>query len=211
MQETRRHILEILRERGHATVDEIVDDLQSRRGREITAVTVRHHLNRLQHEGLITEPELRHRSRPGRPQHVYNLTEQAHTVFPNNYAPLLAAMLAQLEAHTTPVSVNVVFEGVADMLAQQACLPDVPWVERLRMAVDYLNELGYDAHLEHCEAGYVLHTRNCPYHDLARQSDILCTMDLRLVSALTGTLPRRIGHISAGDSSCAFLITCNQN
>ena len=81
MQETRQHILEILREIGQATVDDVVRALCERRG-EITAVTVRHHLTRLQEDGLITAPELRHRNTPGRPQHVYKLTEKAQQHFP---------------------------------------------------------------------------------------------------------------------------------
>ena len=58
----------------------IVEELQKRRG-NITAVTVRHHLTRLQEEQLITAPQLRHRSAPGRPQHVYMITEEAKEYF----------------------------------------------------------------------------------------------------------------------------------
>jgi predicted ArsR family transcriptional regulator len=70
MQQTRRYILDILKTRGEATVDEIVEELQERRGKDITAVTVRHHITCLQKDDLIASPQLRHRDSPGRPQHV---------------------------------------------------------------------------------------------------------------------------------------------
>ena len=84
MQETRRQILDILKAAGEATVDEIVEALHERRGKDITAVTVRHHLIRLQEDQLIAAPQLRHRNTPGRPQHIYALTEKATAQFPNN-------------------------------------------------------------------------------------------------------------------------------
>src|SRR4030095_8036404 len=113
MQDTRQHILDILKEHGEATVDDIVVELQKRRG-NITAVTVRHHLTRLQDEQLITNPQLRHRSAPGRPQHIYMLTEQAHDYFPNNYQPLATKLLESLSEVLPPNQVNVILEGVAD-------------------------------------------------------------------------------------------------
>jgi predicted ArsR family transcriptional regulator len=132
MQQTRRYILEILRERGQATVDDIVAALQLRRG-NITAVTVRHHLSRLQEENLITAPELRHRETPGRPQHVYALTEQGKNVFPTNYQMLATELVKQLRQHLPPEGVNVILQGVADSIAEDAEIPDVPIMQRMDM------------------------------------------------------------------------------
>ncbi len=205
MQETRQHILEILREHGEATVDDIVAQLQQRRGK-ITAVTVRHHLTRLQEENLITEPQLRHRSTPGRPQHVYMLTEQANAYFPNNYQRLAAGLMEQIRANLPPQSVNVIMEGVAHGMAQEAQIPDLPLRQKMDLAVDYLNGRGYRAYWEAGEGGYILHTSNCPYHEIAKTNGALCDMDMRLVAMLMGIVPRRIAHVIEGDSTCAYMI-----
>ena len=101
MQETRQIILEILKDVGQATVDEIVTELKQRRG-NITAVTVRHHLNHLQRERLISSPKLKHRTTPGRPQHVYELTDKAEGLFPNNYQRLAAGLIQQIGDTTAP-------------------------------------------------------------------------------------------------------------
>jgi predicted ArsR family transcriptional regulator len=206
MQETRQFILEILKQRGQATVEEIVAELQRKRRGTITAVTVRHHLTRLQEDGLITTPQPIHRSTPGRPQHVYELTDQANEYFPNNYQHLVSGLIAQLRDSLPPEGVNVIFEGVADKLAAEAGIPNVPRRQRLDVVVEYLNEQGYGARWETCDEGYVLHTDNCPYHHIAGENLALCNMDLRLVSSLLGVVPRRLTHVASGDSSCSYLV-----
>lgn len=209
MQQTRRYIIEILRELGQATVDDIVDHLRRRRG-TITAVTVRHHLGVLQSEGLITSPELRRRTTPGRPQHIYSLTEKAKEHFPNNYQQLAANLIEQIHRQLPPESVNVIFEGVAVQMAQTAHIPATSLIQRLEMVVDYLNDQGYEAHWEQAQDGYILHTSNCPYHHIAQMhpahNHSLCYMDMRLIASLLGAVPRRIAHMTEGDSSCSYLI-----
>lgn len=205
MQETRQHILEILHEAGQATVDDIVIELRKRRG-EITAVTVRHHLARLQQEDLITAPQLRHRSSPGRPQHVYALTDKARDHFPNNYQRLAAGLLNQIKFQLPPDGVNVILEGVATEMAAEANIANAPMEERLKQVVDYLNSHGYNAEWERADGGFVLHTSNCPYHQVSQTSQSLCEMDMRLVSSLLGVVPRRIARIAEGDSSCSYMI-----
>ncbi len=205
MQETRQHILEILRERGEATVDDIVADLQRRRG-NITPVTVRHHLTQLQKDNLITTPQLRHRSAPGRPQHIYALSEQAHQYFPNNYQPLLDNLLQHLKEQLPPREVNVILEGVADRMAAEAEIPDTPFPEKLDHVVTYLNEHGYNARWETHADGYLLQTTNCPYHQFSNDNIVLCDMDMRLVASLLGVVPRLLERMSAGDASCTYLI-----
>src|SRR4051812_20628375 len=127
MQETRQYILDILREKGQATVDELVGDLQQRRGTAITAVTVRDHLNELLKEELITTTDLKHRDSPGRPQHVYVLTEAAVEHFPNNYQPLVNHLLEHLSNAFSGKEINVLFEDIADNMAANAAIPSLPF------------------------------------------------------------------------------------
>ncbi len=210
MQQTRQYILDILKERGQATVDELVADLRKRKG-EITAVTVRHHLTRLQQEDLITAPEPLHRSTPGRPQHVYMLTEKARGCFPDNYQPLTAHLLGEMAQSLPSSQVNVIMEGVADRMAVEAAIPDAPLQQRLDGAVDYLNQHGYDAYWEKCEGGFVLHTANCPYHRVAEHTHALCEMDMRLVASMLRVVPRLLNRIAGGAATCAYLIPDKHN
>ncbi len=205
MQDTRQYILEILRDVGQATVDEIVGELCNRRG-EITAVTVRHHLKHLQKENLITSPQLLHRSTPGRPQHVYTLTEKASDLLPNNYQRLASGLLAQLQSQLSSDGVNVILQGVADDMATEADIQALSMDDRLDQVVNYLNNHGYDAEWQKSKEGYILYTHNCPYHHLAMKTDALCAMDMRLISSLLGVVPRLMARVADGDASCAYII-----
>lgn len=208
MQQTRHDILEILRRRGQATVDELVEDLMRRRG-HITSVTVRHHLGRLQDEGLVTTAELRRKHSPGRPQHIYSLTPQADAYFPNNYQRLVAGLLNELRRQLPPEGVNVILEGVAVHWAAEMDLSDLPMQRRMDAVVEYLNGQGYAASWEPGDEGVILHTSNCPYHLVAEGSVSLCEMDMRLVASLVGAVPRRLSEMKAGDDTCSYLIPLN--
>jgi predicted ArsR family transcriptional regulator len=169
-------------------------------------VTVRHHLKLLQEEGLIMSPELRRRSSPGRPQYVYALTDKAREYFPNNYQRLAEGLLDQLQKYLPPDGVNVILEGVADHMAQDASIPAGNIDERLDVAVQYLTDRGYEARWEHNTNGYVLFTSNCPYHQISGDNPRLCELDLRLVASLLSVVPRRITHVTDGDATCSYLI-----
>jgi predicted ArsR family transcriptional regulator len=206
MQQTRQHILEILKEQDEATVDQIVDGLTQRIG-TITAVTVRHHLEILRADGFVTAPTVRRRTSPGRPQHVYALTEKALELFPNNYRSLADELLLQIKAQLSHHEVNVILENVADQIASGLPQSDAPLPLRLDQVVDYLTEQGYNSEWEQTDSGYLLHTNNCPYHHLAEKHTELCVMDMRVISSLLGgTVPRRVSHLIEGDASCAYLI-----
>jgi predicted ArsR family transcriptional regulator len=152
---------------------------------------------------------LRHRSTPGRPQHIYALTDRAQAQFPSNYQVITASLLKGMRDHLPPEGVNVIMEGVAQHIADEAQIPNVPLAERLDMVVDYLDKHGYDANWESCEGGYVLNTVNCPYHKVAESEHALCEMDMRLIAMLLGVVPRRISHMASGDSTCAYMIPSN--
>lgn len=215
MQQTRRLILDILRERGDATVEEIVADLKERIQHDITAVTVRHHLDILRGDDLVTAPAVRRSGAPGRPQYVYALTEKARDAFPNNYQNLMNYFLEQLKAKLPQNQVNVILEGVADLMIADAHIPEsvlhtIPMEVRLDHVIGYLNQHGYEAAWEAHPEGYLVRTRNCPYYRLSPDHAELCGMDMRLIAGLVGVVPRSLGHIADGDESCSYLIPIAQ-
>lgn len=205
MQQTRRYILEILKERKEATIDEIVADLSARIGK-ITAVTVRHHLEILRGDGLVATPTVRRRSAPGRPQYVYTLTERAADQFPNNYQGLAAGLLDQLKTHLPASQVGKILEGVAERMAIEAMVPDAPLETRLDHAVAYLQQHGYTASWATNGEGLVLSVTNCPYEQVSCTAPELCMMDKKLVDSLVGVPTQRISRQLDGDESCSYLI-----
>ena len=205
MQPTRRHILEILKERKEATIDEIVQSLTQRIGK-ITAVTVRHHLEILRGDGLVAAPTVRRRSAPGRPQYVYSLTERAADYFPNNYQGLAAGLLAEMKKQLPHETVTRILQGVADEMVRRAALPDGPPEVRLQYVLDFLQRSGYTASMQRNGHGALLTIVNCPYEQVASQAPELCTMDQRLLENMLGVRTRRLSCQTCGDDVCRYLI-----
>ncbi len=168
---------------------------------------MRHHLEILRGDGLVSAPAVRRRTTPGRPQYIYALTDKALELFPNNYRTLAEELLLQIKRTLPPREVNVILEGVADVLASGLQVNDAPMPARLNQVIDYLTQQGYNARWESTEQGYVLHMHNCPYHHLSASHSELCEMDFHMLSSLLGgVVPRRLSRMAGGDESCAYLV-----
>lgn len=202
MQETRQAVINILKKQGRATVDQLSDELQ------LTPVTIRHHLDILRSEGLVEAPKVKRRQTPGRPQHVYTLTERATEFFPKNYVAFADLTLREVRAQVGSETMNAIVQGVARRMASEAPAPDPNETlsQRLDRAVDFLNERGYIARWETNEHGYLLHTTNCPYRGLAQHHSEPCVMDMTLIAELIGTTPQRVSWITAGEPTCSYLV-----
>lgn len=206
MQKTRQGILDYLKQHGEATIDELSEALGN-----LTSVTVRHHLDVMRGEGLIAPPVVQRRNTPGRPKHVYRLTEHALELFPKNYRRLTDYMLSELKASFDQAQVDAILDGVVDRMASgvAASYKDESLERRLSRVANYLTEQGYVAYWETRGEGYVLYVTNCPYHRVAEAHDELCAMDYRLISRLLGIPPQRIATLTGGDENCAYVINAS--
>lgn len=208
IQETRQHILEILKANGESTVDEIVEALHARTEKRVTAATIRHHLDVLRMNGLVETPAVRRRDTPGRPQYVYHLTDKALDLFPTNYAGLAHVLLTQIKQRLPSREVNVILQGAAQQMASDAVIPNVPIEERLNYVIEYMNSQGYQATWRQAEngEGFILSTSNCPFEKVSGAHADVCDLDMHLVSNLLGVVPRRLGRLAAGARSCDYFI-----
>jgi predicted ArsR family transcriptional regulator len=202
LQSTRERILNILKERGQATVDGLSQELG------LTAVTVRHHLDILRGEGLIASPLIHRRKTPGRPQYVYTLADKATSFFPKRYGQLTNLILDELRSHLSPAEMDQLMRDIGERIASQVNLSRKDGFEtRLIAATDFLNELGYMARWEQQTDGdYALHVANCPYEAVSHQDQQICTIDMTLLTRLLGTSPQRVSWSAQGDQDCSYLI-----
>jgi predicted ArsR family transcriptional regulator len=207
MQATRERILNILKQRGQATVDELSQELG------LTAVTVRHHLDILRGEGLVSTPLSRRRKAPGRPKHVYTLTEKASELFPKRYDRLTAQILDEVRLRFSPDEVGQMMKRIGERIASRAVLPSGDDFEiRLVAAVEYLKELGYmPSWKRDGDGGYIIQIANCPYERIALQDKEICAIDLALLTRLLGSTPQRVASAAQGDHQCTYVVYPSTN
>jgi len=194
--------MNILKEHGQATVDQLSEQLN------LTPVTIRHHLDILRSEGLVQAPKVKRRQSPGRPQHVYCLTEQASSFFPKNYAGFADLTLREIRERVSPDELNSILRSVGRRMAADAppTPPDEPLPDRLQRVVEFLNQKGYVARWQSNDRGYLLHMANCPYQVLTQNHSAPCVMDMALMTELLGGTPQRVAWISGGDEMCTYLV-----
>jgi predicted ArsR family transcriptional regulator len=202
MQSTRQGILEILKEQGQATVDDLAQRL------ELTSMTIRHHLNVLQADGLLAADKVRRVKRAGRPRLVYTLTEKAHGLFPQNYDELARELLTEMKSMMSDDELEAMFERIVDRLAAGAPhpRPGESFEERLAEVAGFLEEHGFITRLEETDEGYILRTINCPYREVMGEHGEVCDMDMALLTRLLDTSPLRLSSIRDEETSCVYLV-----
>jgi len=202
----RKHILELLKERNGATVAELAESLN------MAPVSVRHHLDILQGDNLISVERLERKGNVGRPQQVYALTSDANEHFPDNFAALAAGLVRQLKKVLPPEEVDAAFRALAQDFAGKALptLADLSVEERLEKVTRFLNERGYLARWEIDElaedGSFLLHKCNCPYAGVSDEHNELCLMDQALINELMGESCHRIQSMAKDARCCTYRV-----
>lgn len=190
--DSRLRIVEVLKRRRQASVTELSQALG------LTPVTIRHHLDSLQADDIVTPPVPRRKAGPGRPEMVYSLTERADGLTPRNYGELCACLL----------------QNVSSMAADSAALLDQAGSRLaadaggrggLRLALDFLEARGYFPSLEE-DDGPVVILANCPYLEVARTMPAVCRFDLALLGGLLGRPVSAEARIVDDDPTCRMRV-----
>ena len=202
MQSTRQEILDILRQGRQATVEDLAERL------ELTPMTIRHHLNVLQAQGLVEALKVRRLQTVGRPRLVYTLTQAADELFPQAYGELARHLLGEIIERESQAQMEQVLQGTAGRIAREAP-PPVPgqsFEERLDQVCDYLGKLGFLFTWTEMDQGYLLTNANCPYRRVAQDHAEVCGLDTLLLQRLLGVEPKPLGQLRDGAESCACLV-----
>jgi predicted ArsR family transcriptional regulator len=203
VQPVRRRIIEILKENGTATVAELANQL------EMAQVSVRHHLDILMGEGLVSCPGVRRHNGAGRPSQVYELTTSAMKLFPQRHQALANGMLTELKALLPTEQVRDLFRRLAEKTSREApgTVPGQSLEARVAQIAEFLTEKGYVARWEAKDNGYELHVCNCPYAGVSEQHAELCLMDQAMMEHLIPGTIRIESHALDGTSRCTYVIS----
>jgi predicted ArsR family transcriptional regulator len=203
MQATRQQIIEFLKEKGQATVEELAVTVN------LTPMAVRHHLNVLQAENLISSSAIRRQTGPGRPSQVYQLTKAADELFPEDYYGLTDYLLVELGQQLGQAGLRQIFSNIAQRLANEAPPPraNQTFEERLDEVITFLSAKGFVVDWEAGENNYMIHAYSCPYRQVAKDHAEVCLLDKQIISSMLATTPTRIACLSTHDNHCTYRIS----
>jgi len=203
LHDTRQRIIEYLKEKGQATVEELAEFVQ------LTPMAVRYHLNVLQRDNLIAASTVRQSAGRGRPQQVYALTQAADDLFPVDYYSLTDYLLAELSRRLGDDGIDELFASIAARLAREApALREGQTVEaRLDEIKLFLENKGFVIDWEDSDDSYRIHAYSCPYRQVAQEHEQVCLLDERVIGTMLNTTPRRIACLNKGDGHCTYEVS----
>lgn len=200
MRSVRQQILEVLRGRQAATVQELAEAVG------VTPMSVRYHLQGLEAEGMVARTGQARLGHVGRPRHLYALALQEKAAVHLDYRSLLAAILDEARALLGDEAFRPWLLGVAGRRAALLAggLGDAPLEQRFREVAGHLSRQGHLAQWHEGEEGLALHCYNCPYHPLPQAYPLLCQMDVAFISGLLGRPVVQTEAIPHLDGRCTF-------
>ena len=188
MATARQKVLAHLKKTRAASAREIA------RALKMSAPNVRHHLSVLCSDGRVEVVRVNRLGRKGRPEKQYSLT-----VHDDNLSVLANALL-------TEAGTKLKLDSLAKHILDPDSFADLPVPKRLRLLVEKLNEMNYQARWEAGAAGPRLIFGRCPYARVIDGHPELCKMDIAVLQA---ALERTIVQSSKNDGGvrgfCPFV------
>ena len=198
MKNTRDKVLEALASLQSASINQLAQEVK------VNPITIRHHLNNLEAEGLISHVEVRHGV--GRPRLVYRLTELGSQRFPVSFMRLTGNLLDSIESIYGPDAPRQALEMVGKTMAEfyRENLPVGSTEDRLNQLSSLMAQEGFNLEWRLRDNLVTIRNTNCPYHQLSRTHPEVCQLDHTLFSRLLEKDLDFQGCISGDKSECIF-------
>jgi predicted ArsR family transcriptional regulator len=177
---TRGQILALLRTENR-TVNELAAALN------LTGNAVRAHLLSLGRDGLVQQRGIRRGTR--KPHVAYGLSAEAEHIFPKAYGLLLNHLITVISKRFRPHALRATMREIGWVLAEDHLrrLRGQVQRERIKAALDLLNELGGSAKFEERGGKEFVHGRNgCPLAAVTTSHPEACLIVESLLSKIIG-------------------------
>lgn len=199
---TRQKVLHTLLKNHRCTIIELAEAV------DINPISVRHHISKLQADGLVASQEERHGV--GRPRQVFFLTEAGLEAFPTRYLRLTIRLLEQVKENLPKAMVDQLFSQMAADLvndyAQTADLDGLSIEQRLELINELLRAEGFDLEWEKKENQYFIREINCPYLHVGQTHPEICVIDQTLISTVLNLPTEKVKCILDGDHQCTYVV-----
>jgi predicted ArsR family transcriptional regulator len=204
---TRERVLRTLLAKQRCTINELAEDVG------INPISIRHHINRLEAEGLVTSQEELHGV--GRPRRLYFLTESGLEIFPTRYMRLTLRLLEQLKESVPPAIVRQLFSQMAkDMVDDYTAdgqTDGLSMEQRLDLMQKLLAQEGFNVEWEQQGEQIHIHETNCPYLHVTQTHPEVCSVDQTLISAFLDVPAQKITCVLNGDHLCTYVVPAQKN
>lgn len=196
--------MKVLRGLLHADTPLPVDALTQRL--QISRNATYQHVMALERDGFIQKAAITQTK--GRPGQTFELTNKGLEMFPRHYALFAQLLIKLVKSRMGSDELRESLGELGRSLAEefQSRLSGLTGDEIIIEVANIMQDLGYEAEALPKEDGQGLQIRayNCVFHDLAKEHEEVCELDISLISALTGEAIDHLECVVRGGSSCRF-------
>ncbi len=197
---TRERVLHTLLRQQRCTINELATAV------DINPISVRHHISKLEAEGLVTSEEERHGV--GRPRRVYYLTEKGLELFPSRYLQLTIRLIEQLKETMPEAMVDRLFAQMAEDVASEYVtqVNGLSMEDRLDLVTTLLGSEGFTVEWEQQGDEYHIREISCPYYHIGQSHPEICSVDQTLISTMLSVPAEKVKCVLNGDSYCTYVV-----
>lgn len=202
--DTQRRLLELLKRGGGQSVGDLAEAL------ELAAETVRGHMNALAGQGLVRRAGQR-KDGPGRPEILYQLTEEAEQLFPDEEGRLLRDLTSYLTERGHDGVLASFFEARVARQREKSRdrLEGLEGRDRLEEIAAILTEEGFMAEVVEGEGDGETGLRlcHCPLKEMVAVSRMPCGAEASWIEEMSGSDLARRSWMPEGDRTCTYVLT----
>lgn len=202
MTSTKDKIIQVILKHQKVTINELADIVG------INPISVRHHILKLEGEGIVDSAEERHGV--GRPRRVYFLTESGQEQFPTRYLRLTNRLLERVKESFPSDVVGQLFMQMGEEMAEDMVsgqnMESLPMEDRLDLLKDVLKDEGFQVEWEKTQEAYQIRELNCPYFHIGQNHPEICEVDQKLISKMLAVPATKIQCLLDGDNFCTYVV-----
>ncbi|MEC1524236.1 winged helix-turn-helix transcriptional regulator [Neobacillus niacini] len=204
MSEPRRRIIQYIKNNGSSSMSELASYL------DISGEGVRQHLLQLEKEGWVNRNS--ENNGIGRPVLQYRLTTAGEHLFEKNYDHLTIEVLDTLSNTLGEAALKDLLSAMIEQRIHQweRKLDGLNIEERLNALKDFYKKDDSYMEIENKNHVYSLIERNCPFHNVALQRPILCSVSVSVLTHLLGCSVKREKRLQNGDGCCVFQVQLDE-
>lgn len=200
--DSRRQIMEYLKQHGEATAGEVAGHLH------ITREGARQQLKLLEDEGWIVRTAASGTEGVGRPAIGFRITPAGDHLFPKNYDGLSLTLVDTVAEHFGQAALIKLLSALTDQQVKQwePRLKGKTLAQRIKALKGIYFEEDPHTSVKKDARGYLLVERNCPYLTVAMRRPQLCSVTLCTLTRLLGVRVVREERFQDGDRRCVFRV-----
>ena len=176
------------------------------RSLEISRNATYQHVVALERDGLIEKSAIAQTK--GRPSQTYQLTDKGRATFPKHYSLFAKLLIGIVKSRLSGDELRSCLVELGQSLAGtfEERVSGLNDDDLIAEVAKIMLEIGYEseAALRNDGGGLEIRAHNCVFHDLAVEHEEVCTLDIALISRLTGKPIEHTECVVRGGTCCRF-------